>query len=155
MYPRIDAHTTFRYPNDRLLKLRGIIPEKEMCNPSMLDHDGEQCLFVIKKGNRTNITIGQATGIFSYIREYFPNNTHHTSREWAILPYDSKSGAFSALGDSGAIIVDGLGRIGGLLTGGSGQTVSSDVTYATPFFWLMGRIQDNGFPQAHINPVMA
>ncbi|KAI9460356.1 hypothetical protein F5148DRAFT_1286879 [Russula earlei] len=68
-----------------------------------------------------------------------------TSKEWAILPYDSKSGQFSDRGDSGSIIVDGLGRIGGLLTGGG----------ATPFFWLLPRIQAGGFPNAHVDPKIA
>ncbi|KAJ7917485.1 hypothetical protein B0H13DRAFT_2441821 [Mycena leptocephala] len=39
------------------------------------------------------------------------------SREWAILPFDTKSGPFSDVGDSGSVVVDGQGRIGGLLTG--------------------------------------
>ncbi|KAM6489864.1 hypothetical protein JOM56_013416, partial [Amanita muscaria] len=46
-------------------------------------------------------------------------------------------GAFYTLGDSGSIIADPMGRIVGLLTGGSGQTDSTDVTYATPFYWLL------------------
>jgi hypothetical protein len=155
MYPRIDAHTTFKYPDDRLLKLQGIIPEDEPRNPDILDRNGESCCFVIKNGNATDVTIGRATGIFSYVRQYFPNDTRQTSMEWAILPYDNKSGVFSAPGDSGSIIADGRGRIGGPLTGSAGKTESSDVTYATPFFWLLSRIKANGFPNAHINPVMA
>ncbi len=67
-----------------------------------------------------------------------------TSKEWAILPRDSKSRAFSAKGDSGSVIVDGAGRIGGLLTSGAGSTPSSDpdVTYATPISFLLKRMQD-------------
>jgi hypothetical protein len=68
--------------------------------------------------------------------------------QWAILPYDHKSGAFSAPGDSGAVIVDDKGRIGGLLTGGAGQRESTDVTYASPFYWLLQRIKSH-FPNAH------
>jgi hypothetical protein len=102
----------------------------------------------------TGVTIGRGTSIFSFVRESFDNGTHHTSMEWAIPPYD-KSGAFSTPGDSGSIIVDGRGGIGGLLTGAAGKTESSDVTYATPFFWLLLRIKDNGFPNAHLYPVMA
>lgn len=88
-------------------------------------------------------------GINSFVREYFPDGTQRTSKEWAILPYDHKSGAFSAPGDSGAIIVDGNGRIAGLLTGGAGLTEATDVTYASPFYWLLQRIQ-NHFPNAHL-----
>ena len=87
------------------------------------------------------------------MREYFPDGTHQTSMEWAILPYDQKSRAFSAPGDSGATIVDSKGRIGGLLTGGAGKTEedpdSTDITYATPFYWLLQRIQTH-LPNAHL-----
>lgn len=154
MYPRVDAAPSFKYPDDRLLPLRDPISEDLMRKPDMLNHDGERCLLVIKSGNATGVTIGRATGIFSFVRQYFSNNTHQTSTEWAILPYDNKSGAFSASGDSGSIIADGLGRVGGILTGGAGKMASSDITYATPFFWLLPRIKQNGFPQAHLYPVM-
>jgi hypothetical protein len=157
MYPCVDGATYFKYPEGRLLPLRDIIPKDCMRKPGMLDHDGEPCLLVIKNGNATGVTIGRATGIFSFTREYFTNNTHQTSMEWAIFPYDKKSGVFSALGDSGSIIVDGRGRIGGLLTAGAGKTCteSLDVTYATPFFWLFPRIKANGFPNAHLDPKIA
>jgi hypothetical protein len=155
MDPRYDASSrTFKYPWDRLLKLQDIIQEDYMHNPD-LNHEDQPSLLVIKNGNTTGVTIGRATGIFSFVRQYFDNGTHETSMEWAILPYDQKSGAFSGPGDSGSIIADGRGHIGGLLTGGSGETESSDITYATPFFWLLPRIKSNGFPDAHLYPVMA
>ena len=75
--------------------------------------------------------------------------------EWGILNYDSKSEVFSKPGDSGSIIADIRGRIGGMLTGGSGKTESPDMTYATPFWWLLERIHANGFPNAHVNVVAA
>jgi hypothetical protein len=40
-----------------------------------------------------------------------------------------------------------------MLTGGSGKAESPDMTYATPFWWLLGRIRANGFPNAHLNVV--
>ncbi|KAG5634416.1 hypothetical protein H0H81_002073, partial [Sphagnurus paluster] len=146
MHPRDDATTRFIYPANRLLPLRGVISEDLMRNPDVLDEDGEASLFVVKNDNTTGVTIGRATGSFSYGREYFGNNTHRTSKEWAILPYDGKSGS---------IIVDGRGQIGGLLTGGAGKTESLDITYATPFFWLFPRIKANGFPNAHLDPEIA
>ncbi|KAH8992943.1 hypothetical protein EDB92DRAFT_1985916 [Lactarius akahatsu] len=154
MHPRLDAAPSFKYPEDRLLRLRGVISENVMHKPDMLDRDGEPCLLVIKNGKTTGVTIGRGTGIFSYVRKYFGNNTHQTSMEWSILPYDNKSGVFSARGDSGSVIADGVGRIGGILTGGAGTTASSDITYATPFFWLLPRIKQNGLPHAHLFPVM-
>ena len=154
MYPHPQTREIFEYPLDRLLKLQDILKEDEMRHPDMLDRDGERCLLVIKNGAATGLTIGQATGIFSYVREYFTDGTNQTSIEWAILPYDHKSGVFSAAGDSGSIIADTYGRIGGLLTGGTGNAKSTDITYATPFFWLFQRIKANGFPNAHLNPVV-
>jgi hypothetical protein len=154
MYPRTDTGSGFKYPDDRLLPLRDIISEDLMRHPDMIDHDGEACLYVIKNGLTTRVTIGRATGIFSHVRQYFSNQTSQTSMEWSILPYDNDSGVFSTDGDSGSIIVDGRGRYGGLLTGGTGKTTSSDITYATPIWWLLAVIKANGFPDAHLNPTM-
>ena len=123
-----------------------------MRHPDMKDHDGENCLYVIKRGLTTLTTIGRATGFFSYAREYFANQTRRDSIEWAILPYDNDSGAFSKGGDSGSIIASATGEFGGLLTGGSGKTESSDITYATPIFWLWPIIRAK-FPNANLHPV--
>jgi hypothetical protein len=114
----------------------------------MVAHDGEACLYVIKNDLTTRVTIGRATGIFSHVQEYFPNQTSQTSIEWSILPCDNDSGVFSAGGDSGSVIVDGGGGYGGLLTGSAGKTASSDVTYA---WWLLTVIKAN---DAHLNPTM-
>ena len=143
MYPHPDTRKIFRYPLDRLLKLQGV-----------LKGDGERCFLVLRNGAATDLTIGHATGIFSYVREYFSDGANQTSMEWAILPHDQKSGVFSAAGNSGSIIADTRGSIGGLLTGGSGAAESIDITYATPFFWPLERIKANGFPNAHLNSVM-
>ncbi len=143
MYPSPSNDTSFKYPLGRLLPLQGVIGEDELRCSQVLDANNEPCLPVIKSGCTTGVTIGQATGSMSFVREYFENCPHQTSKEWAILPYDKKSGAFSAPGDSGAIIFDGRGRIGGVLTGGTGKkTEDTDVTYGTPFYWLMQRIKE-------------
>ena len=68
--------------------------------------------------------------------------------EWGIINYGN-SEVFSEPGDSGSIIADIHGRVGGMLTGGSGKADSSDMTYATPFWWLIECIKANGFPNAH------
>jgi len=132
----------------------GIITEDLMRHPDMWDLESELCLLVVKNGNATGTTIGRANGVFSIVRDYFNDmSVNQTSMEWGIINYDSKSEVFSKRGDSGAIIADIRGRIGGMLTGGSGKTESSDMTYATPFWWLLGRIKANGFPNAHLNVV--
>ncbi|KDQ16285.1 hypothetical protein BOTBODRAFT_64903 [Botryobasidium botryosum FD-172 SS1] len=155
MCPRSDDYATFKYPVGRLLKLQDYIKEEEMSHPKVLDSNSEECLLVIKSGNATDVTIGRATGVFSYVREYFDDGTHQTSTEWAILPYDNKSDVFSAPGDSGSVIIDGRGRFGGLLTGGAGKMGSLDITNATPFFWLWSRISADRFPDAHLDLGMA
>lgn len=148
MYPREDGPMTFKYPGGRLLPLRGMISEQLMRAPDMLDHNNDACLLVIKNGNSTGVTIGRATGIFSLVRD---DDSGEESMGWAIYNYDNKSGVFSAPGDSGSIVVDGLGRVGGMLTGGTGKTETSDVTYVTPMWWLWPRIKQQ-FPDANMFP---
>ena len=73
--------------------------------------------------------------------------------EFAALPFNSKSGPFSDKGDSGSVIIDGLGRIGGLITSGAGRKGSPDVTYATPINFLLKRMQERGL-NPNIDPVL-
>ena len=53
-----------------------------------------------------------------------------------MINYDSKSEVFSGPGDSGALIADIRGRIGGMLTCTWfwHKAKSPDMTYATPFW---------------------
>lgn len=146
----------FEYPLDNMLPLMGTITHDLICTPDMRDSSGEPCLLVIKNGNATNTTIGRANGVFSIVRNYahLDMSIHQTSMEWAIINYGSESKVFSEPGDSGAIIADIRGRIGGMLTGGSGQWEECpDITYATPFWWLLERIKANGFPDVHLDVV--
>jgi hypothetical protein len=129
MYPRDDGRTSFKYPAKRLLPLRGMISEELMRAPDMLDRNNEPCLIALKNGGTTGVTIGPATGIESFVRDEITGNL---SRAWAVYNYDNKSDVFSAPGDSGAMVADGFGRMGGMITGGSGKTETSDVTYVTP-----------------------
>jgi hypothetical protein len=152
-FPRGDANWQFEYPVDRLLPLEGTLTDQLMRHPDMRDSDGEPCLLVVKNGNATGTTLGRANGVFSIVRDYFSGDMaiHQTSMEWGIINYDSKSEVFSEPGDSGSIIADIRGRIGGMLTGGAGKTKSSDMTYATPFWWILRRMQDNGLPNVNLN----
>ncbi|TFY67632.1 hypothetical protein EVG20_g3871 [Dentipellis fragilis] len=135
---------------DRLLPLRDMITEELMHAPDMLDRDNEACLLVIKNGSATGVTIGRATGIESFVRD---EDTGDVSLQWAIYRdnYDNKPGVFSAPGDSGTMVADGLGRMGGILNGGAGKTESSDVTYATPMWWIWPRVKAE-FPHANLYP---
>ena len=143
----------FEYPIDGLLELKRTIPDDEMRHPIAVDPNGDPCLIVIKRGNATGLTIGRANDIFSYARKYSDDGSAETSKEWAILPFDFESGAFSKKGDSGSVIVNGLGHIGGLLTGGAGSASSSDITYATPVNFLLKCMKENGL-ESNINPIL-
>jgi hypothetical protein len=146
------ANWSFTYPYDRLLPLSGTISDEHMRHPNMWDLDEKPCLLVVKSGNGTGTTLGRANGVFSVVRKcQLDASAGQTSMEWAILPYGIKSGPFSAPGDSGSIIADISGRIGGMLTGGSGDAESSDVTYATPWWWLLQQIKaTKGFANAYV-----
>jgi hypothetical protein len=155
MYPDAVTRTSSKYPRGRLLQPQGVFEENELRHPTMLDANGEKCLIVVKNGNGTGVTIGRATGLMSFVREYFEDGTHETSMELAIYPYGHKDGAFSAPGDSGSIIADGKGRIVGLLTGGAGQKDYTDVTYASPFFWVFDERIKASFPNAYLYSIKA
>jgi hypothetical protein len=153
MYPHFAARSSFKYPRGRLLQIRDIMKEDQLRHPTTLDVNGEECIIVVKNGNTTGVTIGRASGIESFIREYDSHDISSTSMEIAIYSYSHKDSAFSAAGDSGAIITDGKGSIVGLLTGGAGQTDSTDVTYASPYYWVNERIKET-FPNAHLYPIV-
>ncbi|KAI9438817.1 hypothetical protein H4582DRAFT_2146717 [Lactarius indigo] len=151
----IDLGTKMSPGNFMFKIFGGVVEENELRHPTMLDANGEKCLIVVKSGNSTGVTLGRATGIMSFVREYFEDGTHKTSMELPIYPYGHKDGAFSAPGDSGSIIADGKGRIVGLLTGGTGKGDSTDVAYASPFFWLFNERIKSSFPNAHLYPIKA
>jgi hypothetical protein len=150
MHPHPEGRSSFKYPVGGLLQVKGIIKEEEIPQPTSLDANIEECLIVIKNGRST---IGRGTCIES-LRSRIPQlrASSPTSMEIAINPYNHKDGAFSAPGDSGSIVVDGLGRIVGLLTGGSGATDSTDVTYVTPCFWVEEQIK-KAFPDSYLYPI--
>ncbi|KAK0218117.1 hypothetical protein IW262DRAFT_1117502 [Armillaria fumosa] len=155
MDPTPQNARTFTYPIDRLLRLKGTIPDEEMRHPTALGQNNDPCLMVMKRGNTTGLTVGRANDICSYARYCYNGDIAETSKEWAILPFDSKSGAFSDKGDSGSVIVDSQGRIGGLLTGGTvGVMPSFDLTYATPISFLLKRMQDNKLHEPNVIPVL-
>jgi hypothetical protein len=152
MHPHPEGRSTFKYPVGGLLQVKGVVEEEEIRQPTSLDENGEECLIVIKNGKSTGATIGRGTGMESFVREYHDSGMHSTSMEIAIYPYNHKDGAFSAPGDSGSIVLDGLGRVVGLLTGGSGTTDTTDVTYVTPYFWVQEQIK-KAFPDSHLYPI--
>ena len=151
-YPHGDANWKFKYPKDCLLPLEGTITNELMCHPDMWNLDGELCLLVIKSSNATGTTISCTNSIFPIVCDYFKDmSINETSMEWGIINYNSKSEVFSEPGDLGSVITNICGHISGMLTGGSGKTKSSNMTYATLFWWLLQHIKANRFPNAHLS----
>jgi hypothetical protein len=134
MYDRFDAPHKFVYPFDGLFKLRGILTQEEIRTPNNKTPQGDPTRRVIKRGITTLTTVGSLSGFLSHVRRYFATG-NIDSVEVAIHPHND-SGPFSRDGDSGSVIVDALGRFVALLTGGTGKTDSSDITFGTPMYWL-------------------
>ncbi|KAI0244915.1 hypothetical protein BJV78DRAFT_1144064, partial [Lactifluus subvellereus] len=153
MYPNPWNAHSFTYPANHLLRLKGTIQDNEMHNPTALDQNGEPCLPIIMHGSTSSLSIGHANNIMSYAQEYYDDSTD-TLKEWAILSYNSKSSAFLSKGDSGSVIADGLGRIGSILTGGTGIMDSLDITYATPITFVLKRMQENGIRKPNVSLVL-
>ena len=155
VYLNPTSRSSFKFPVNRLVTLRDQVPESALVRPPMLDADSEPYLIVFKNGAKTGTTIGKASNVSSYTRNYFAGQ-YQESREWPVIPTDKHSGAFSAKGDSGSCVADAFQRIGGIITGGSGATESSDITYVTPITFIMAILHNSKrFQYAHLNPELA
>ena len=95
---------------------------------------------VIKDGPATGLTVGCLTGMESFVC----NSAGRESVELAVynFSFKDKPRVFSAEGDSGSLVIDGLGRMVGLLHAGTGQREDVDISYATPMYWLWPRIKE-------------
>jgi len=151
IYPDVRNAHSFEYPVDRLLRVRGTIPQHEICRPPSLDANSENFLMVMKHGNASGLTVGRASGLRSVVHNYLQGGVTKSTMEWAILQYDKNSSPFSLAGDSGACVVDGRGRLGGIITSGAGWVDGFDVTYASSINSIMVDVRAK-FPRAHLNP---
>lgn len=153
MFPRPEDQADYKYPRDGLLQAYGIVKDKEIRSPQQLDANGSQCLLVVKNGLATGTTVGRVNGLDSVIRIYpaYGIKQHSTEVAVAVLARDKK--AFSAGGDSGAIVLERGGAIVGMLTGGGGATERTDVSYLTPYWWLDEQIK-KVFPGCYLYEVV-
>ncbi|KAH8119864.1 hypothetical protein DFH11DRAFT_1556979 [Phellopilus nigrolimitatus] len=156
MYPDSANPHSFDYPGNRLLRFSGTVSDEEMRRPPShtQDQDKDAVIMVLKNGNTSGLTVGRLNNVRSVVRHYFEGQPGVASKEVAVLPRTSKSGAFSAPGDSGSVVVDGKGRVCGILTGGDGATDVSDVTFVTSINFLLKRLAENGV-KANIFPKQA
>jgi hypothetical protein len=156
MQPRPSNVTSFKQPADGLLRLTGMASDQEMATPHLqdLDRDLDPVIMVIKNGSTSGLTVGRLNNIRSCNRRC--GQLAGKSMEIAVLPRQPdyrKSIPFSVRGDSGSVVVDGKGRVCGMLTSGHGDdSLVSDITYVTSINFLLKRLADHGI-QANIFPL--
>lgn len=149
IYQRDDVPSDFKYPDNGLLVLRGMLTADQVNNPTNLNLEGDRLRRVLKRGFTTNTTVGTLTRFISFVRQYFPTGNKE-SLEVAILSHERDSGTFSKGGDSGSLIVSTIGEFLALLTGGTNKgTDASDITYATLFEWVWDLVKAK-FPGANL-----
>jgi len=154
VYLHHTSPSSFKFPASRLVKLEDQVPESALFKPPMKDANGFPCLVVFKNGAGSGTTVGRANNVSSYTRNYFAGE-YHESREWPIVSTNMESEVFSTKGDSGSCVADAYRRVGGIITGGSGATDSSDVTYVTPISFIMKVLHATGrFKNAYLNPTL-
>jgi len=136
-------HPDVEDPLDRLLKIRGVVSDAEIRNCSYEDESGEPsgCIIALKRGKKTGLTVGRVNNVDSFIRTYWNDGTVDTSMELPIFGYESRTKPFSKPGDSGSVVIDNMARVIGIITGGVGATMSSDITYVTPANFLFDQIR--------------
>ena len=154
MYPHPANPSSFKYPANRLLRFLGVVSDEEMFkpNPRTQDHDHDPVIMVMKNGNTSNVTVGRLNSIRAFVRVYIKGQLGKMSKEVCILPRNSKSGRFSECGDSGSVVIDGIGRVCGILTGGDGATDISDCTFVSSINFLLKRLKSFGI-EANIFPL--
>lgn len=140
--------TTFKFPDERKLRIEGCITKKELAHPAELDSEGQHCLMVGKDGNTTNLTVGRYAGLVSFTR----NQVGVESIELGIYNSGNKSNddkiaeVFAKKGDSGSLVwhmKNGKGRIVGQLHSGQnrGGLTNNHVSYCTPGWYLLSQIK--------------
>lgn len=148
--------SSFKYPGDRLLRFSGTASDQEMFSPDQTtkDNDNDPDIMVLKNGNTSNLTVGRLNTIRAFLREYCEGKPGKMSKEVGVFPRNSESGPFSERGDSGSVVIDGTGRVCGIITGGDGATDASDCTFVTSINFLVKRLAAFGI-DANIFPLPA
>ncbi|KAM6490542.1 hypothetical protein JOM56_013885 [Amanita muscaria] len=135
--------TTFKFPDERKLRIEGCATKEDLAHPAEFDSEGQRCLMVGKDGNTTDLTVGRYAGLVSFTQ----NEVGIESVELGIYNSGGKTAeVFSAKGDSGSLVwhmTNGKARIVGQLHSGrnKGGSTSNHVTYCTPGWYFLGQIK--------------
>ncbi|KAH9026105.1 hypothetical protein EDB84DRAFT_1611479 [Lactarius hengduanensis] len=142
-YPLGGGATTFKFPEERKLRIEGCATKEDLANPAEVDSEGQRCLIVGKDGNATDLTVGRYAGLVSFTH----NKVGLESVELGIYHSGVKGAEpFSDKGDSGSLVwhmTKGKARIVGQLHSGDniGGPTSNHVTYCTPGWYLLDQIR--------------
>jgi len=142
-YSVTGGSTTFKFPEERRLKITGCTTKEDLDNPAECDSDGIPCINVGKDGNSTGLTIGRYAGLISFAR----NEIGVESMELGIYNSGVKGAEpFSEKGDSGSLVwhsKEGKAFIVGQLHSGGnkGGSTSDHITYCTPGWYLLDQIR--------------
>ena len=131
---------------------RGLISDEMFKPTTNLDHGN---IMVMKNGNASDLTIGRLNTIRAFVRTYSTNgHPGKMSMEVCVFSKNSRSGSFSARGDSASAVIDSIGRLCGFITGGDGAADDSDCTFVTSINFLLKHLNYFGI-EANIFPLTA
>ncbi|KAF8300124.1 hypothetical protein DL93DRAFT_2091041 [Clavulina sp. PMI_390] len=140
-----EGQATFTFPPNGEMRIDGVLDHESLVQPDCYDRDGKPCIMVMKNGCTTGLTVGRCTSLESYTR----GDTGVESIDIAVYDDSGLPGPFSARGDSGSLIFDGLGRMVGLLHSSVSDPMrgNSCITYATPAWWVIEKLKER-YPHA-------
>jgi len=146
------------YPSG-LIPINGTMPLSEFTQPNYVNKRGEKATPVFKNGLGTGTTVGGLNPLPSFVR-FAPEHgmeSGNVSLATGVLPFGKSnngfarcngstkrvsSRSFSEQGDSGALILNGGGRIVALLIAGAGSSEGTDITYGTPYCEVEQQIKE-------------
>ncbi len=151
---RRDRKPTFDLDLNKM-RLQGVIGLDEITSTTSGGTSPYTALTVMKIGAVSGFTWGTSNEVRS-LRRVAAGNDWLVCKEWCVLGVpndDDEAKAFCNKGDSGSVVFDAEGRIGGIITGGCNQEEhteewakndfsSMDVTYVTPMEVLMESLKD-------------
>ena len=81
----------------------------------------------------------------------FSDDSSFIPQEWPIIGFDKSFSPFLAQGDSGSLVADAQGWMGGMFTSGSGYSAKTDVSYTTLMEVLLEDMERHGWWRPNTN----